>query len=749
MDIISSMADQLIFDVNLTGHSIEDKEIFCLQILNFLSNEDQRRISSFYFTKDALKKLKNSRPSIQFPSFFCCFCYTMPPDEQEVKFHKYFLKLKDEFLVENQIHQLFQKLEYPLIEDPFGLLEKISVHMNIEKNFDCYIKNPLNNFAKRNFIILSGHRLYELRLLTDGIGGFAKVYQYGTDEEEEDGEYCVKFYNIQQFKPDDDLELKKNLGIFERRVQVVQQSINDYSVILSKLSHPNIIEYCQMFVQKEKKATEIKNICILMRFCNQGNLKQFIENHPNLEEEKIIGFFKQVLNAFKYLQSKNPPIKHGDLKPENILVNEEKGEIILKLADFGCSQKIFEGSRPTYQCPIRSLNYCAPQLIFGQNYSDKCDIWSLGVLLYFMLYKKSPWGLDCDNRISLEMRFSLDRPDLCFNGREISKEFLKTAIREMLIVPEKTRITWEKLFNIFGIESYRKPIKIPRSCPSNRVKFPLTNMGTASANNKANFNKSRILTSQIQRKSLISTVLQNIAERAESNSGGEESVVIDEENKSYDISMIKENNMFESNFGHDSVVIERIAVDKDLKRSKKFAQFIDNIVEGLEKYYGSHTCALRFLLKKWKYVIFLPILKKTQEKKIRLDIMKCLELNIEEDVNLEAIKEFPMEMKLLLMSDNLPENNEGLIEVVSIKIIDLLEMIKIDVNKGENLEQTPIILKKKLSLYQDIMMLLNSKVFFTIKEDYNYPFDIPKLEEWRNFLDWKSLKKRLKFKKGL
>ena len=80
------------------------------------------------------------------------------------------------------------------------------------------------------------------------------------------------------------------------------------------------------------------------------------------------------------LQKRN--IVHRDIKAENILINEVKDEI--KLIDFGFSRMFEEGKQMKTACG--SPNYSAPEILAKEKYDPvKADIWSAGVLLYFML----------------------------------------------------------------------------------------------------------------------------------------------------------------------------------------------------------------------------------------------------------------------------------------------------------------------------------------------------------------------------
>lgn len=73
-------------------------------------------------------------------------------------------------------------------------------------------------------------------------------------------------------------------------------------------------------------------------------------------------------------------VVHRDIKPENIMIGRD-GE--LKFIDFGLSKK-FSGKGNLMKTVVGTPFYMAPEVIDGP-YNHKCDIWSLGVLMYVIL----------------------------------------------------------------------------------------------------------------------------------------------------------------------------------------------------------------------------------------------------------------------------------------------------------------------------------------------------------------------------
>lgn len=100
-------------------------------------------------------------------------------------------------------------------------------------------------------------------------------------------------------------------------------------------------------------------------------------------EQETAKYIKQIAEALKYCHSKK--VIHRDIKAENLLLGV-KGEI--KVADFGWSVHAPSSRRSTL---CGTLDYLSPEMIKGETYTEKVDLWSVGVLCYEFLVGKPPF----------------------------------------------------------------------------------------------------------------------------------------------------------------------------------------------------------------------------------------------------------------------------------------------------------------------------------------------------------------------
>jgi serine/threonine-protein kinase ULK/ATG1 len=136
---------------------------------------------------------------------------------------------------------------------------------------------------------------------------------------------------------------------------------------MKKLNHPHIIKLYDV-------VTTANSIYLIMEYCAGGDLKRYCRNRKITEEEATL-IIKNIAKGFQQIVQQG--IIHRDLKPANILVHEG----VFKICDFGFAKFFQDASRMTRTC-VGTPIYMSPQVLAQKSYTDKADVWSLGVLYY-------------------------------------------------------------------------------------------------------------------------------------------------------------------------------------------------------------------------------------------------------------------------------------------------------------------------------------------------------------------------------
>ena len=160
--------------------------------------------------------------------------------------------------------------------------------------------------------------------------------------------------------------------------------------VLSKFNHENIVK--SHFSYNDEQHGNMLNF---MEFCNSGSLEEYIRKKKQqnliLAESEIKRIFMDIRNYFKN-KRKQKVFIHRNLKPNNILFHKTlDGKIITKIAGFSMAKIYPEGSNPRNSGDFYK-DFQSPEMAEGKKISDQCDIWALGVILYYMCYFEYPWS---------------------------------------------------------------------------------------------------------------------------------------------------------------------------------------------------------------------------------------------------------------------------------------------------------------------------------------------------------------------
>ena len=222
----------------------------------------------------------------------------------------------------------------------------------------------------------------------------------------------------------------------EEKEDEIKNEIN----ILRKLDHPNILKINDFFSTKNE-------YFLITEFCPEGELFYEIKNFAPFDEALAGWYMKQILSAVNYCHKSK--IIHRDLKPENILIYQrnKKGFNSIKIIDFGTAILFNKKDKNL----AGSIYYLAPEIISkNRKYTEKCDIWSCGIIMYILLTGKPPFNGDSDEEILkkiLQNHLDLEKYPwsvISLKAKDLIKKLLETDTKKRITAEEALNHEWFK-----------------------------------------------------------------------------------------------------------------------------------------------------------------------------------------------------------------------------------------------------------------------------------------------------------------
>ncbi|KAK2854000.1 hypothetical protein Q5P01_006661 [Channa striata] len=166
------------------------------------------------------------------------------------------------------------------------------------------------------------------------------------------------------------------------KVRMLGHEIN----ILKQVNHDCIIHLKEVY-------DTAKMIYLVTELCSGGELNQLLRRKKYFTEDETRHIICSLAEAVVYLHKRD--IVHRDLKLENILVKssvDDNGRINIKVTDFGLSvQTDGVGIVNIMTEACGTLIYMAPEVMSGRGYSQWCDVWSVGIVMYMLLCGEPPF----------------------------------------------------------------------------------------------------------------------------------------------------------------------------------------------------------------------------------------------------------------------------------------------------------------------------------------------------------------------
>ena len=313
------------------------------------------------------------------------------------------------------------------------------------------------------------------------------IKEFSSDNYEKVYNFCLKFnsinykrditkeyffkYEIDQGKFGHVFLARSNIENKKYAIKLVQknnQSFEEYKInrneidifrLLQNINHPNIVQCIDIFENESQ-------IFYVFDYLSCGNLKKYLEDlklFPSVyNTDTVLKIILQLIEGTYILHKFG--IIHRDIKTTNLMVqinspikksiistslgisetqtiHEDMSDITLKIIDFGLS-KILGINEKTNE-PYGSLSYKAPELIMHKDYNFKVDVWSIGITIYYIVYKTLPF----DEGSKEEIKYAIIHNPVPFfvNNILFDTFYFKNTINKKNIEDNKSSIIYSIL----------------------------------------------------------------------------------------------------------------------------------------------------------------------------------------------------------------------------------------------------------------------------------------------------------------
>ena len=197
-------------------------------------------------------------------------------------------------------------------------------------------------------------------------------------------------------------------------------------------------------------------ITIIMELCDESLLRFYTQRKQNkklFNDEEIYKILNQLNNSFKIMNEKK--LVHRALNLENILIkykDEKKKDYIVKLKLTEDSILLKDLSKNLkFDKTKANIKYIAPEILKGEKYNEKCDLWSLGVIIYILSCGKYPF--DAKNKSEILKQIEIVGENISIKTKN---EFLDNLIVQLLNPNPQKRLNWDQYFEHNFFNKQRK-----------------------------------------------------------------------------------------------------------------------------------------------------------------------------------------------------------------------------------------------------------------------------------------------------
>ena len=158
---------------------------------------------------------------------------------------------------------------------------------------------------------------------------------------------------------------------------------------MKNCQHPNIIKLYDIYESETY-------FIMILEYCKGGNLYSYMKmKYFRLKESTVVNIIHKLCTVVFYLQ--NFGIIHRDIKPQNITLTDISENPDIRLIDFGLAKIV--SCNDFANDPYGTLYYSAPELLLKQPYNFAVDLWSIGILTYYLLCGNLPFDSNNERNI--------------------------------------------------------------------------------------------------------------------------------------------------------------------------------------------------------------------------------------------------------------------------------------------------------------------------------------------------------------
>ena len=352
---------------------------------------------------------------------------------------KLLINVKRNITIKELIRQYFErKKKSNLLVDNFEYLYfiyngYILPYENNLQTVESLFRSPLNIILVNrldNYKTLKDYE--EIEVIKDNV--LTIVYK----AKMKDGDDQFEYVAIKKIKKD---ALKEELKISLFKNEIDEEDFKKEIIKFNRELKNMEKCYCENTVELYDYFDTDKYFIIIMELCDNNLFYELCKTKSGFNPEQLKDILLQLNNVFKIMHEKH--ISHRDIKIYNILVkylNKEKTKFKVLLSDYGVSNQLSSMSK-NYTTHAGTPTIMAPEILEGDDYNDKCDIWSLGITTYYLHTKDLPYKGKCEAKILKEIK----KLGLSILDR-INNKNLKDLLSKMLKTDPEERISWDDYF---------------------------------------------------------------------------------------------------------------------------------------------------------------------------------------------------------------------------------------------------------------------------------------------------------------